>query len=371
MPAPDYSRKVHCILGLPFDAVSQTEAEDIVRDAASTGRRCFISTPNLNFAMACRTDPQFRESVIRSDLSIADGMPIVGIGRLLGATLPERVSGSTLFERLMLGSPARPLKVFLFGGEEGVAARAAEVLAPGKTGVTCVGFDSPGFGTIEDMSRPAVIAKINASGAHFLMVSVGARKGQAWLLRNLGLLQVPVLAYLGAVINFVAGTVRRAPPWMQRVHLEWFWRLLQEPSLWRRYGTDGLALLRVLVRHALPAAVALRIKAPSREHLASANLIVSDHPNGTVLRLEGAWTSHNLDPLRDALIAVQLARSLALDVDLSRTTYIDTAVVGLLVLATAAQPVRVMGASPIARRVLIWTGADYLLQGPRDAETNG
>jgi N-acetylglucosaminyldiphosphoundecaprenol N-acetyl-beta-D-mannosaminyltransferase len=348
-------------MGLPFDAVSESDAERIVRDSAAGAKRCFISTPNLNFAVACRSDPDFRYSVLRSDLSIADGMPILALARLVKAPLPERVAGSSLFERLMRGSPANPVKVFFFGGEDGVAARAAQVLASGSTGVTCVGYHSPGFGTLEDMSHPAIIEQMNASGAQFLLVAIGARKGQAWLLKNLDRLHTPVLAYLGAVINFVAGTVKRAPRWLQRLHLEWLWRIVQEPALSRRYWSDGVTLLRVLFTEALPAAVLLRMKEPSPKALGLARLVVTRLPEGQVLRLEGAWTHRNLDPLRAALASFGDDTAGTLGVDLSSTTYIDMAAVGLLQLARGAYGSQVTQASPIARRILTWGGAGYLL----------
>lgn len=346
-------------MGLPFDAVSEAGAEGVVRAAATSGRRCFVSTPNLNFAAACLGDAEFRQSVIESDLSIADGMPIVLLARLLRAPLPERVAGSGLFERLMRGPADRPLTAYFYGGEDGVAEQAAAALAPGRCGVACVGYASPGFSSVDAMSEPAHIDPINASGAQLLVVAVGARKGQAWLLRNRDRLQTPVLAYLGAVINFVAGTVRRAPRAMQRLHLEWLWRILQEPALWRRYWNDGKALVTVLLTQALPAAARLRWQAPTSAELASATLVAVDEPGVTRLRLTGAWSAANAAPLRAALAAaVEAGRAPV--VDLSAATHLDSAVVGLLILASGVRPQPVVQASPAARRWLRWFGAEYL-----------
>jgi len=87
-----------------------------------------------------------------------------------------------------------------------------------------------------------VLQAINASQADFLVVALGAKKGQAWILHNLEHLQVPVVSHLGAVVNFVAGTVQRAPAAWQRAGLEWLWRIKEEPALFGRYWNDGLAL---------------------------------------------------------------------------------------------------------------------------------
>lgn len=360
MRRPDFTRDVRCVMGLPFDAVTEAQAEAILRGAAASGRRCFLSTPNLNIACACLSDPELRQSVICSDLSIADGMPIVALGRLTGADLPERVAGSSLFERLMRAAPQHRLTVYFFGGEDGMAARAQEALARAGSAVQCVGHESPGFGSVEDMSRAETMARINASGADMLVVAIGARKGQAWLLRNLERLRPPVLAYLGAVINFVAGSVRRAPRWAQRLHLEWLWRILQEPSLWQRYWNDGSLLVRTFFGQSLPLALHLRRHAPTDADLAAARLGVEPGPDACLLRLEGAWVRGNAQPLRDALTRA-VAEGQTPRFDLGATAHLDMAVVGLLILAAGVRPQPVVRCSAGAGRILQWAGAGYLL----------
>lgn len=84
------------------------------------------------------------------------------------------------------------------------------------------------------MSNAETIERINASGADFLVVSLGARKGQAWIMQNRQHLSVLLISHLDAMVNFVAGTVSRAQQWMQRFGLEWLWRIKEEPVLWRR-----------------------------------------------------------------------------------------------------------------------------------------
>ena len=139
-------------------------------------------------------------------------MPIVWIARLIGVPVTQRVSGSDIFDALKSEERlARQLKVFLFGGPKGVAAAAARTLNSGPSGLRCVGAMEPGFGTVEQMSQDHIIEEVNASEADFLAVSLGAKKGQLWLHRNHHRLTIPVRSHLGAVINFQAGTVKRAP----------------------------------------------------------------------------------------------------------------------------------------------------------------
>ena len=239
-------RQQWMLLGLPFDAVTLDQACDRVFEAIEKRQRCFISTPNLNFVINAKRDPEFAKSVFLSDLNLADGMPLVWAARWLKIPIPERVAGSSLFDELVKkSSPNKPLRVFFFGGDPGVAEKASAVLNDRSDAVVCCGYHDPGRGDVASMSTPEVIAKINAANADFLVVSLGAKKGQAWILHNLEHLTVPAVSHLGAVVNFVAGTVKRAPKIWQTLGLEWLWRIVEEPYLWKRYATDGLAALKM------------------------------------------------------------------------------------------------------------------------------
>src|SRR5690242_12534769 len=246
-----FARDVHCLLGLPIDVVGLDEAAARVRDAVARRAPCFLSTPNLNWVVAARSDAEFRDSVIASDLCVADGMPLVWVARLCGIPVIERVAGADLFQQLK-STPGEPLGVYIYGAADGVAAAAERRLNDEASGLVCVGHESPGYGPVESLCRPASLARINASGADFLVVSLGAKKGQSWISRNLSRLGVPVVSHLGAVVNFSAGTVRRAPAWMQRCGLEWLWRIRQERRLVGRYLADGFAFLRLLFTRVLP-----------------------------------------------------------------------------------------------------------------------
>lgn len=257
-----FDRDLVCLLGLPFDSVTMDEAIRRIRAAVRTRRRLFLSTPNLNFLISAQRDDAFRASIYDSDLSVADGMPLIWMSRLIGAPLPERVTGSGLFERLVeepLPAGADPIRVYLFGGPPGAAEAAARNLNVRAGGMVCVGFESPGFGSVDEMSGDDVLARIDASGADFLVVALGAAKGQAWIQRNRERLAVPVISHLGAVVNFAAGTVSRAPAWVQRAGLEWAWRIKEEPQLWRRYAKDARAMAGLFFGCVLPFALRVRI----------------------------------------------------------------------------------------------------------------
>ena len=324
------------MLGLPFDAVTLDGAVAQVRHAVQRRVPLFISTPNLNFLISSQTDAAFRQSVIQSDLSLADGMPIIWLAKLLGIPIKERVAGSTLFEVLRSGPAALgtpPIKVYFFGGPAGVAQAAAQQInATGQLhggGMHCVGYASPGFGSISDMSTPAIIDQINAAQADFVVVALGAAKGQAWIQNNRARLDAPVISHLGAVVNFVAGTVMRAPTWAQRFGLEWAWRIKEEPALWRRYWGDGLGLMRLMLTQVVPQAWHQRVLAPSQATVQAATVSVAEHSNGVVVQLAGAWTAANVARLHTALQA-HASTAHPLTIDCTRTTYADSSVAGAL-----------------------------------------
>lgn len=242
-------RPVWSVLGLPIDAIDIAGAVAKIREAARARTRLSFVTPNVNILMAARRDPKLRAMIIDTDLSLADGAPVVALARRAGAPLKQRVAGSDVFDALKQGDGEPPLRVFFFGGREGAAPAALDRLNtdPTNTGLIGVGALNPGFGSIEEMSMPAILNEINEAAPDFLVVSLGFAKGQGWIHKNQDALNVPVLAHLGAVVDFTAGTIARAPVWMQKSGLEWAWRIAQEQSLWKRYASDGLDLARAVI----------------------------------------------------------------------------------------------------------------------------
>lgn len=362
-----FERNVHCLLGLPFDAVDMAGAVSRIRESALRRQSCFFSTPNVNFLVACLGDEAFRDSVIDSDLSIADGMPLVWVARLLRIPIRERVAGSEVFERLRANGGDR-ISVFFFGGPEGVAEAACKRINESPGGLICVGHESPGFGPVEEMSTEDTISRINGSGADFVVVSLGARKGQAWICRNRARLSAPVISHLGAVTNFIAGSVRRAPSWIRRSGLEWTWRIKEEPALWRRYLRDGVVFVRLLVTRALPYAVAVSWRKPSAMELGDARLDVLTGGSQLVIRLRGAWVAESLRPLRDCLSRADLTAS-NVCFELEGVDRIDSAFIGFLMLVQGhlrRQHARlsVVNVPPRVRRIFRYACAEFLLEAP-------
>ena len=409
-------RDVYCLFGLPVDVVSMEQTVQCVRSAITERHRLFLSTPNLNFLIGSRTNAVLRTSVIDSNLSVADGMPLVWMARLLGLPISERVTGSGLFERLLqsprpagarrvsllgrlMGFSAKeqsvnadlfqqllrsgprsgttPLRVYFFGGPPGVAAQAhGRINAVGATGLRSVGYACPGFGSVEEMSTDAIIDTINATQADILIVALGAAKGQAWIEHNLKRLTVPVVSHLGAVVNFAAGTVNRAPLWMQRSGLEWLWRIKEEPGLWRRYWHDGRVLLVLLLTQLLPYALWLRWGGGRHADRQSGRISLSnpeaqDPTHEARLTLSGDMVGP-LDVDTHRVLSQAACGGVPLRVDVSAARVIGSGFWAQLLLLRqhlrmVGLPFRLEGASESLRRQMRWNGVEDLLDVPPPA----
>jgi N-acetylglucosaminyldiphosphoundecaprenol N-acetyl-beta-D-mannosaminyltransferase len=332
----DLAREVYVLLGAPIDSADMATTMQRIDAAAQHGTPFLLSTVNVNFLIASQSNAAFRESLCRSDLCTVDGMPVKWIARALRIPVTERTAGADLFEALKrLREPERALKVFLFGGKEGAAAAACERMnaehnSGRNSGLTCVGSFYPGFGTIEEMSSEETIATINASGADVLLVALGAAKGQAWLLHNHARLRIPVRAHVGAAINVQAGTVRRAPQWMQTSGLEWLWRIKEEPALWRRYTHDGAVLLRLLAARILPLALLDRWHAwRSRGHALAVTR--SEDEETVTLSISGAASAQTIAvALPHARYAAERGKDVV--INLRETRHVDARFLGLLLM---------------------------------------
>jgi len=359
----DFSREVYCMLGVPLDAIGIHAALRRIEAAARRKTRFLISTPNLNHFVISQSDREFRESLVLSDLCTTDGMPIVWIARLAGIAIKSRTAGSDIFDALKTEvSPAHSLKIFLFGGPEGVAETAARLLNSQPGGVRVVGWFYPGFCSAEEMSRSDIIDRINSSGADFLVVALGSQKGNSWLQRNHHRLRIPIRAHFGAVLNFQAGTVRRAPPVMQNLGLEWLWRIKEEPYLWKRYWNDGRTMLRLLLTNVLPFVFWtwwLRRGCERTEDL----IITQAHgPETITLSLCGPANAQHVDKAIPAFREATATKK-QITLDFSNVRAIDARFLGLLLMlkkklkADGAVP-RFAGVSPLLERIFYLGGLD-------------
>jgi N-acetylglucosaminyldiphosphoundecaprenol N-acetyl-beta-D-mannosaminyltransferase len=366
----DFSRNVWCVLGLPFDALNMDQAINVLVLACAEGRRCFMSTPNLNYLVASQTDALFRQSVINSDLSVVDGLPLVLVAKLLNVPLPERIAGSSLCEQLYARPSDAPLRVFFFGGESGVGEQACQAINQAGSGLTAVGSLCPGFGSVDDMSTPDMLSAINTHAIDLLVVSISAKKGQYWIEANKDKLNANVISHLGAVINFFAGTVKRAPQWMQLFGFEWCWRIYQEPSLWKRYFHDGSAFLGLLWRDVLPYWLWQRRHLIDADQSALLNIVSDYNPvqNRVTVSLLGECDVRTVKQI-NAEFKTLAQTNQSVVIDLAAVTVVDSAFFGQCLLLckyvlVAGRSLSFVNANPAVRQVFVWNKMDGLLTTP-------
>jgi N-acetylglucosaminyldiphosphoundecaprenol N-acetyl-beta-D-mannosaminyltransferase len=372
--ADDLSREVYCILGIPIDAIEMPAALRRIEAAAAGATPLLISTPNVNFLVNCEKYPDFRDSLLLSDLCPADGLPIVWIARLMGIPIKKRVAGSDIFEALKSRPiSGHPLKIFLFGATERVAVAAYKQLNYNQVGLKCIGWICPGFGDMDALSDDHFINEINSSGADFLVAALGARKGQLWLQRNHRRLRVPIRAHLGAVINFQAGTVKRAPEAMRKLGLEWLWRIKEEPTLWRRYWHDGGVMLRLLLSRVVPLAIFarwLKMRTACRGH--DFVIVQANNDLTVTLSLSGYATVQQI-PEAISCFRGALESGKPVVLDLSETWAADSRFFGLLLmlrkqLMGRGDELRLIGVSSGLQRQFRLNGLGYLLRSNEDHE---
>jgi len=211
----------------------------------------YVVTPNADHMVILQQHAEFRECYRNADLVVADGMPLVVASRLLRKPLPERVTGADLVPALFSAAEEnQPLTVFLLGAGPGVAERAKENIHTRWPAVRVVGTYSPPFGFEQQPAEnAAILGRIEAAQPDVLVVGLGAPKQELWVYRHRETIAAKVSLCVGATIDFLAGELRRAPRWMQRCGLEWFYRLLCEPRrLCKRYARDAWVFPQLMWR---------------------------------------------------------------------------------------------------------------------------
>jgi len=226
------------VLGVPLALIDYERTLDWIDDTVAARRRGYICVAAVHTVMATREDAELRSAVLGSDLTVPDGQPLVWALKLLGHPLEDRVYGPELMRRACERAAAAGTRVFLYGGRSPEAlAQLTEKLRASHPGLEIAGGYSPPFRELSVEEEDALAAEINASEADVVWVGIGVPKQEKWMARMRDRLEAPVLIGVGAAFDFHAGLVPQAPAAMQRLGLEWLYRLWQEPRrLWRRYA---------------------------------------------------------------------------------------------------------------------------------------
>jgi len=238
------------LFGISLHRITLRESISTLIDWMAQSPSCrYVVTPNVDHVVKLQSNPQMRAAYQSASLVVADGWPLVSASRWLGMSLPERVAGSDLVPGILAAAHrVGGFRVFLFGAAPGVAMAAAEEIRARWPGVQVCGYSSPPPGFERNASQSQVfVDEINACAPHLLVVGLGAPKQEIWLMENAAKLRVPVAIAAGATIDFLAGVQQRAPLWVQRLRLEWLFRLLSNPKrLAGRYIYGALVFPRLV-----------------------------------------------------------------------------------------------------------------------------
>jgi N-acetylglucosaminyldiphosphoundecaprenol N-acetyl-beta-D-mannosaminyltransferase len=326
-------RRLLVVLGVPIDDLTMAEALDrlemFIRQGRQTGKSHQVATVNADFVIKSLGDPELRYLLQDADMATADGMPLVWGARLLGVPLAGRVTGADMVPALAKRAAEKGYSLFLLGAGPGVAARAAQVLQEQNPGLKIAGVLSPPYGSVLEMS-PQVAEEIRKADPDVLLVAFGNPKQEKWIGmygRDLG---VPVMIGVGGTLDFIAGSMRRAPQWMQRLGLEWLYRLLQEPRrLWRRYVVDLLGFSAFFARQWW----AMRGRRPPVALLPFSALVLLDQGQGqqvALVSVEGHLDVQYNEQFKQ-LCSKALAATPHVIVNMERARFVDSSIVGTLV----------------------------------------
>lgn len=207
--------------GIKVDNVTLEEALSKVKEFLSSGSHHLIVTPNPEIIVASQNDPELRGIINSASLRVPDGISMVVVSKILGKPLKERVAGIDLMMKVV----GLKKKVFLLGGEPGVAEEAAGKLP----GANIVGTY---HGYFEEDAE--VLKKIRDTRPDILLVGLGAGRQEKWISGHLKELDVPVSMVIGGSLDVISGRKKRAPEWIQKLYIEWLYRLFTEPKRWKR-----------------------------------------------------------------------------------------------------------------------------------------
>jgi N-acetylglucosaminyldiphosphoundecaprenol N-acetyl-beta-D-mannosaminyltransferase len=244
-------RRTAPVLGVPIDVIGWRTALErlLVWGAARESR--YVTICNAHVVVTASQDRGYYNVIAASDMATPDGAPVAWmLQRLVDANQPK-ISGPDLTHELLKECEKREISVYFFGSSAETLTKLTAVIARDYPGVQVAGVCSPPFRTVTEDEDAMQIRAINESGAGLVFVGLGCPKQERWMAAHRGSVHAVMLG-VGAAFDFIAGTVNRAPLWMQRGGLEWLYRLASEPRrLGKRYLVTNTLFIFGAVRQLL------------------------------------------------------------------------------------------------------------------------
>lgn len=232
------------ILGVPVDTMTMQEAVDTITTRTLNGEQTFVVTANAEIIMMCQENSNYNDIISnKADIVLPDGAGAVWAGRHKGYKVPERVAGFDLYKNLLDQGRKQGMQSYFFGGSPTIAEIAKAKVEELYPGVEVVGTHN---GYFKDDDVPGIIDEINASGADYLFIALGAPKQENWIMANKDKLKCKLFMGIGGSFDVLAGKMERAPKWMQDAGLEWAFRLYKQPSRFMRMMALPKFVLKVV-----------------------------------------------------------------------------------------------------------------------------
>lgn len=232
------------ILDTAIDNLSTKETLQLIDNSIKSGQQLHHVVVNAGKIVDLQSDLQLRKSINESDLINADGQAVVWASKFLGQPLKERVAGIDLMISLVEMAHHHNYKIFLFGAKEDVVREVVDIYTKKYSKEIIAGYRNGYFNNEDEQS---IAREISKSGANILFVAISSPTKENFLYQNKELLKnVNFIMGVGGSFDVISGKVKRAPLWMQKAGLEWFYRFLQEPKrMWKRYliGNSKFILL--------------------------------------------------------------------------------------------------------------------------------
>ncbi len=241
--------RIYC-LGVPFHNVSNEETREAILQRMKAGTPGMaVITPNLDFMRVMESDARLRRAVMEGDLVIADGMPAIVWLKAQGFPLKGRVTGSDLTRDLFGICADNGFSIYVLGAAPSAVETALAKMKAAHPSLKVAGAYSPPMMPLEQMNLDDIAARIAAAKPDLVFVAMGMGKQEAAIYALRRRVDVPVWLAIGGSIDFIAGVQRRAPAAVQKIGLEWFWRMAMQPRrMFGRYFRDGVWLLRRIAR---------------------------------------------------------------------------------------------------------------------------
>lgn len=234
----------HCeILKTNINVTNMSDTIKYIDGHLDDLRGKYICVSNVHTTVMSYENEEYRKIQNGAAMALPDGAPLSSYSRRKGYKQAQRVTGPDLMRELFAISKEKGYRHYFYGATEETLQSMKEVLERDYPGIQIAGMYAPPFRALTPQEDAQIVAKINEARPDFIWIGLGAPKQEEWMYQHMGQLQ-GVLIGVGAGFDYLAGYIKRAPRWMQRMSLEWLYRLLQDPKrLWRRYFTSNVKFI--------------------------------------------------------------------------------------------------------------------------------